>query len=155
MVSVARIPTVDVTQEEDEDSTALVAILEAKKVPKLPLVLEDDLSGSDKLDINITKASLRPGRQYFTAEEAEAREPLIIDEEDITTDSSAGSEDRDDNDSDKSVDSDRDSFKFPALIAYTSLNIITSFIKVLLESGCWRGKIIVLYNAKCKILFKP
>jgi hypothetical protein len=53
---------VDVTQEEDEDSAALEAVLEAEKAPKLPLVLEDDLSNSDKLDINITKASLRPGR---------------------------------------------------------------------------------------------
>jgi hypothetical protein len=53
---------VDVTQEEDKDSIALEAVLEAEKAPKLPPVLEDDLSNSDKPDINITKASLRPGR---------------------------------------------------------------------------------------------
>jgi hypothetical protein len=82
--------------------------LEAEKAPKLPLALEDDLSDSDKPNINITKASLRPGRQYFTAEEAEAREPLIVDEEDITTNSSAGSEDGDDNDLDESFDGDGD-----------------------------------------------
>ena len=53
---------VDVTQEEDEDSAALEAVLEAGKAPELPLVLEDDLDNDDKQDINITKASLRPGR---------------------------------------------------------------------------------------------
>jgi hypothetical protein len=99
---------VDITQEEDEDSTALEAVLEAEKALKLPLALEDDLSDSDKPNINITKASLRPGRQYFTAEEAEAGEPLIVDEEDITTDSSASSEDGDDNDLDESFDGDGD-----------------------------------------------
>jgi len=98
---------VDVTQEEDKDSIALEAILEAEKAPKLPPVLEDDLDNDDKQDINITKASLRPGRQYFTAEEVEAGDLLIIDnEEDITTDSGTGLEDGDD--SDESFDADRD-----------------------------------------------
>jgi hypothetical protein len=97
---------VDVTQEEDEHSATLEAVLEAEKAPRLPPALEDNLSDSDRPDINITKASLRPGRRYFTAEEAEAGEPLIIDEEDIT-DSYISSEDGDD-DSDDSFDVDRD-----------------------------------------------
>jgi hypothetical protein len=84
----------------------LEAVLEAGKAPELPPVLEDDLDNDDKQDINITKASLRPGRQYFTAEEVEAGDPLIIDNEEDITDSSTGLEDRDD--SDESFDADGD-----------------------------------------------
>jgi hypothetical protein len=68
------------------------------------LVLEDNLSDSSKQGINITKASLRPGRQYFTAKEAEAGDPLIINNEE---DSSTSLEDRDD-DSDESFDASGD-----------------------------------------------
>jgi hypothetical protein len=94
------------SQEEDEHSATLEAVLEAEKAFRLPLALEDNLSDSDRPDINITKASLRPRRQYFTAEEAEASGPLIIDEEDIT-DSHTSLKDGDD-DSDDSFDVDRD-----------------------------------------------
>jgi hypothetical protein len=85
----------------------LEAVLEVEKASKQPLILKDNLSNSNKLDINITKTSLYPGRQYFTVEEAEVGEPLIINEEDITTDSSSSLEDRD-IDSDESFDTDRD-----------------------------------------------
>jgi hypothetical protein len=100
---------VDVTQEEDEDSAALEAVLEAGKAPELPPVLEDDLDNDDKQDINITKASLRLRRQYFTAKEVESGDLLIINnEEDITTNSSTGLEDGDDDNSDESFDADGD-----------------------------------------------
>jgi hypothetical protein len=98
---------VDVSQEEDEDSTALEAVLEAEKTPKLLLVPERN---NEKQEINITKASLRSraGNQYFTAEEADTGDPLIVNnEEDITTDSNTGSEDGND-DSDESFDTDGD-----------------------------------------------
>jgi hypothetical protein len=87
----------------------LEAVLEAGKAPELPPVLENDLDNDNKQDIiNITKASLCPGCQYFTAEEVEAGDPLIIDSEEvITTDSNTGLEDGDDN-SDESFNTDRD-----------------------------------------------
>ena len=96
-------------QEEDEDSAVLKTILEAEKAPKLSLILKNDLSDSDsnELDINITKVSLRLEHQYFTAEEAEVSEPLIIDEENITTNSSSSLEDRDNN-SNKSFNANGD-----------------------------------------------
>ena len=98
---------VDVSQEEDEDSIALEAILEAEKAPKFLPVSEHN---NEKQEVNITKASLRSGarNQYFTAEEADAGDPLIVDnEEDITIDSNTGSEDGD-GDSDESFDTDGD-----------------------------------------------
>jgi hypothetical protein len=82
-------------------------MLEAGKAPELPPVLENDLDNNNKQDINITKASLCLGHQYFTAEEVEAGDPLIIDNKEDITDSSTSLEDRDD-DSDESFDADED-----------------------------------------------
>jgi hypothetical protein len=87
----------------------LEVVLEAGKAPKLPPVLEDDLDNNDKQDINITRASLRLGRQYFTTKEVESSDLLIINnEEDITTNSSNGLEDGDDDDLDESFNADGD-----------------------------------------------
>jgi hypothetical protein len=76
---------IDITQEEDEESIAMEAVLEAEKAPKLPAIIDDNDKNNEQ-DINITKASLRPRKlardQYFTAEEAAAADtgiaPLIV-----------------------------------------------------------------------------
>lgn len=84
-------------------------MLEAGKALKLLPVLEDDLDNDDKQDINITKASLRLGRQYFNAEEVESSDLLIINnKEDITTNSSTSLKDGDDDDLDESFNANKD-----------------------------------------------
>jgi hypothetical protein len=84
----------------------LKTVLEVEKVSKQLLISENDLSDSNKFNINITKTSLYSGCQYFTAEEAEVDEPLIINKDNITTDSSNSLENRD-IDSDEFFDADR------------------------------------------------
>jgi hypothetical protein len=76
---------IDITQEKNEESIAIEAVLEAEKAPKLPAIIDDNDKNNEQ-DINITKASLRPRKlardQYFIAEEAAAADtgiaPLIV-----------------------------------------------------------------------------
>ena len=105
---------VDITQEEDAENAISEAILDTEKAPK-PLTINSDGDRDDDQDgdsINITKSSLRLRKpvknQYYTAEEAEAGDPMVVDNpKDVTTDSGSGTE-VDADDSDDSFNADED-----------------------------------------------